>query len=217
MTGLAGVTLAGHSHRLWGWSSSNPQLSLKCLKLALRMWFSEGEYSRPKSGQDSRTFWGLLPNSMLRSFWKQYCMVGALGVRVGVGACRHGVHQTWLQGRGRHSFSPVESLLRVFFSCLIFTVIFAMPACSVASIMSDALRPKDCSPPGSSVHGILQVRTLEWVAMPSSRGSSQPRDWTWVSCTAGGFFTTESPSYPQFQKRRWRFREGKLLSLRSCK
>ena len=35
--------------------------------------------------------------------------------------------------------------------------------------------PKDCSPPGSSVHGILQARILEWVAMPSSQGSSQPR------------------------------------------
>ena len=34
----------------------------------------------------------------------------------------------------------------------------------------------DCSPPGSSVHGILQTRSLEWVAMPSSRGSSRPRD-----------------------------------------
>ena len=34
--------------------------------------------------------------------------------------------------------------------------------------------PTDCSPPGSSVHGILQARTLEWVAVPSSRGSSQP-------------------------------------------
>ena len=36
--------------------------------------------------------------------------------------------------------------------------------------------PLDCSPQGSSVHGILQARTLEWVAMLSSRGSSQPRD-----------------------------------------
>ena len=49
--------------------------------------------------------------------------------------------------------------------------------------------PMDCSPPGSSVHGILQARILEWVAMPSSRGSSQARDWTQVSCTAGGLFT----------------------------
>ena len=47
----------------------------------------------------------------------------------------------------------------------------------------------DCSPPGSSVHGILQARILEWVAMPSSRGSSQSRDRTQVSRIAGGFFT----------------------------
>ena len=38
----------------------------------------------------------------------------------------------------------------------------------------------DWSPPGSSVHGILQT-ILEWLAVPSSRGSSRPRDWTWVS------------------------------------
>ena len=56
--------------------------------------------------------------------------------------------------------------------------------------------PMDCSPPGSSVHGILQAGTLEWVAMPSSRGSSQPRDWTWVSCIAGGFFTTMPSGKP---------------------
>ena len=49
--------------------------------------------------------------------------------------------------------------------------------------------PIDCSPPGSSVHGILQARILEWVAIPISSGSSQPRDRTWVSYTAGRFFT----------------------------
>ena len=46
--------------------------------------------------------------------------------------------------------------------------------------------PMDCSPPGSSVHRILQARILEWVALPFSRGSSLPRDWTcvsYVSCT----------------------------------
>ena len=42
--------------------------------------------------------------------------------------------------------------------------------------------PMDCSPPGCSVHGILQARILEWVAVPFSRGSSQSRDWTHVSC-----------------------------------
>ena len=47
----------------------------------------------------------------------------------------------------------------------------------------------DCSPPGSSVHGIFQARILKWVAMPSSRGSSQPRDQTQVSCIVDVFFT----------------------------
>ena len=45
--------------------------------------------------------------------------------------------------------------------------------------------PMDCSPPGSSVHGFLQARIPEWVAVPFSRASSQPKDWTlifYVSC-----------------------------------
>ena len=56
------------------------------------------------------------------------------------------------------------------------------------SVVSDSLWP-----PGLTdypVHGILQARILEWVAFPFSRGSSQPRDGTQVSCTAGGFFTS---------------------------
>ena len=54
---------------------------------------------------------------------------------------------------------------------------------------------RDCSPPGSSVHGILQARMLEWVAISFARGS-QPRDRTHVSCLAGGFFTTEPLGKP---------------------
>ena len=53
--------------------------------------------------------------------------------------------------------------------------------------------PTDCSPPGSSIHGILQARILEWVVIPFSRGSSRPRNRTQVSCVAGGFFTSEPP------------------------
>ena len=49
--------------------------------------------------------------------------------------------------------------------------------------------PMDCIPPGSSVHTILQGRILEWVAMPSSRRSSQPRNQIHVSCIADRFFT----------------------------
>ena len=51
----------------------------------------------------------------------------------------------------------------------------------------------DCSPPGSSVYGTSQATILEWVAISSSRGSSQPRGQTHVPCIAGGFFTTEPP------------------------
>ena len=57
--------------------------------------------------------------------------------------------------------------------------------------------PMDCNLPGSSVHGILQARILEWVAMSFSRGSSQPRDWIHVFYIAGGFFTTEPPGKPK--------------------
>ena len=55
--------------------------------------------------------------------------------------------------------------------------------------------PKDCCLPGSSVHGIFQARVLEWVAIPFSRGSSWPRDWTYISyisALAGKFFTTSA-------------------------
>ena len=52
----------------------------------------------------------------------------------------------------------------------------------------------DCSPPASSVHGIVQARILEGAAIPFSRGSSQPRDQTWVSRVAGRFFTIRAPN-----------------------
>ena len=52
----------------------------------------------------------------------------------------------------------------------------------------ESVSSKHWSLPGSSVHGILQTRILEWVAIPFSRESSWPRDWTLVSCIAGGFF-----------------------------
>ena len=65
--------------------------------------------------------------------------------------------------------------------------------CFNHSVVSDCCDAMDCSPPGSSVHGILQARILEWVAIPFSRGSLQPRDRTHVSCIAGRFFTAEPP------------------------
>jgi len=52
------------------------------------------------------------------------------------------------------------------------------------------LCPTLCNPMDYTVYGILQARILEWVAIPLSRGSAQPKDQTQVSCNAGGFFTS---------------------------
>ena len=58
----------------------------------------------------------------------------------------------------------------------------------------------DCSPPGSSVRGILQARVWERAAIISSRASSPPRDWTRISFTAGKFSTAEPPCHIQSPK-----------------
>ena len=68
------------------------------------------------------------------------------------------------------------------------------------SVVSDSCNPMDCSPPGSSVHGIFQARILERVAIHFSRGFSQLKDGTQVSCIAGRFFTV------------WAIRENKMQS-----
>ena len=57
--------------------------------------------------------------------------------------------------------------------------------------------PMDCSPLGSSVHGIFQARILEWVAISFSRGSSRPRDWTQVSALQADTLTSEPPGKPR--------------------
>ena len=64
----------------------------------------------------------------------------------------------------------------------------AAPCCTWPLSVSDSLWPHGYSPAGSSVRGILQTKILEWVAMPSSRGSSQPRDWTQVFRITGKLF-----------------------------
>ena len=64
-----------------------------------------------------------------------------------------------------------------------------LQACQSLQLCQTLCDAKHCSPPSSSVCGILQARIVEWVTMPSSRGSSWPRDGTHVSCNAGGFFT----------------------------
>ena len=64
------------------------------------------------------------------------------------------------------------------------------PVCLLSrSVMPNSCDPIDCSLPGSSIHGILQVRILGWVAISFFRGSSWPRNWTQVSCIAVRLFT----------------------------
>ena len=62
-------------------------------------------------------------------------------------------------------------------------------ACWVTQSCLPLCNPMDCGPPGSSVHGFLQERILECVAISFSRGFSRPRDQTWVSCILGRFLT----------------------------
>ena len=58
----------------------------------------------------------------------------------------------------------------------------------VAQLCPTRCDPVDCNSPGFSVHGILQARILEWIAISFSRGSSRPRDGNWISCIAGRYF-----------------------------
>ena len=75
-----------------------------------------------------------------------------------------------------------------------------LPCCLVTKSCLSLCEPMDCSPSGPSIHGILQTRLLEWVAMPPSRGSSQPRDQihlSYVFCIGMLFFTIKPPEKPR--------------------
>ena len=79
----------------------------------------------------------------------------------------------WLRG------NDVTHILRTLVMCCVVS----------CSVVSDPCNPIDCSPPGSSVHGIFQARIVEWVAFPFSRRSSQHMDQTQISHIASRFFT----------------------------
>ena len=73
--------------------------------------------------------------------------------------------------------------------------VFQQRACVLSHFRPTLCDPMGCTPPGSSDHGILQTRILEWVAMPSSRASSQTWDQTHITTSpalAGGFLTTNT-------------------------
>ena len=94
---------------------------------------------------------------------------------------------------------------------------YVLYLCLVTQSCPPLYNPMDYSRPGASVHGILQARILEWVAMPSSRGSSQASDRTQVSHIAGGFLTSwatrearETHTQPQEEKFTWKI-SGSIL------
>ena len=94
--------------------------------------------------------------------------------------------QSCLFQKKMNYFSGGES--RVWWSCV--CVCVCVYVCVLVAQSCPTLwDPMDCSPPGSSVHGILLATILEWVAIPFSRGSSWLKDQTKVSCIAGRFFT----------------------------
>ena len=71
--------------------------------------------------------------------------------------------------------------------------------------------PMDYSPPVSSVHGILQARILEWVAIPFSRGFPQPRDWTWTTALQSNSLPSEPPGKPKWREGKGRTRVKQKL------
>ena len=98
-----------------------------------------------------------------------------------------------------HSYA--QKCIHAYMSIHIYPRIYLYIKCQLLSSVR-LCDPMDCNPPGSSVHGILQARILEWVAIPFSRGSFLPGDQTcaaYISCIDGGFLTTEPPgkSFPE--------------------
>ena len=97
-------------------------------------------------------------------------------------------------------FTFFHTLSRIYCLFLVFSYIFVSYRISIYSCESvshsaesDLCDPMDCSPPASSVHGILQARILEWLAIPFSRGSSQPKDPTQVSALQADSLPPEPP------------------------
>ena len=122
------------------------------------------------------------------------------------GSCVHGISQARIQGLGcpfsspgdhpnpgiKPRFPALQADSLTFESTLDYLsyLMQCRVLCMLSrSVVSDSCDPIDCSLPRYSVHGIPQARILQSVAISFPRGSSWPRNWTWVSCIAGRFFT----------------------------
>ena len=90
-----------------------------------------------------------------------------------------------------HALTHMYAHTYIYVRICLYTCVYVF-LCLVAQWCMTLCYPMDCSSSGSSVHGVSQARILEWVAISFSRGSSRPRDQTFISCVsciAGGFFT----------------------------
>ena len=118
---------------------------------------------------------GPITQPVIQGNWAERLRSQALKLLLGAWTQRHHVPAVWLWA------SCYSSLM---LSCLVYKMgtvperkvkVFAAHSCPT---LCDSM---DCSPPDSSVHGIFQAKILKWVSISSSRGASQPRDWTPVS------------------------------------
>ena len=99
---------------------------------------------------------------------------------------------TWAQAESQGFFLRHKKNKNKKCSCRVKRLVICSVSVSHSAVSDSATM--NCSPLGSSFHGIFQARILEWVAITLSRGSSWPRDWTWVSCIVGRFLLPSEPA-----------------------
>ena len=146
-----------------------------------------------RGGRSWGALWGLMPQMRWSKHLPKAPPSKTIPLGIRISTCKFGETQTF---RPQHYTVHVTCTFSVVFS--IFTVRSLAPLTldhfnclkwsEVAQSCPTLCNPMDCSPPASSVHGILQARILEWVAISFSRGSSRPRDRTQVSRIAGRHF-----------------------------
>ena len=151
---------------------------------------------------------GGLPSMGSHRVGHDWSDLATAGLLWGLNGLIHLNHLEWLLGQSKGKTNTLTDFLKYEYSILNFFYIYyslkyyyyenESVKVLVAQPCPSVCNPMDCSPPGYCVHGIFQVRVLKWVAIPFSKGSSQPRDQTWVFCTAGRFFsiwaTREAPT-----------------------
>ena len=137
-------------------------------------------------GQNNLSYGWLTHLMILKLFWPHWTWLGSFQL--------HSMLFPMAVWSSQHSCLPVGLSSNCPHVNLFDNAPFNLPFCVCVCVLVIQSCPTlcdrmDCSLPGSSVHGILQARTLEWVAISYSRVSSQPRNQTQVSCITGRFFT----------------------------